>query len=111
MISPLLASLPRSATPEEVLRHPPHEAWTLARVLDALLMKMGRMACWLRHAVGRRQASLGTPVPRMPINKQDAHGIIIRKKARLASQGYSQVECNDYCETFAPVAALNLFIC
>ena len=29
-------------------------------------MKMGRTACWLSHAVGRRQASLGTPVPRTP---------------------------------------------
>ena len=66
LISPLLVSLPGSATPEEVLRHPPREAWTLARVLDALLMKMGRMTCWLSHAVGRRQASLGTPVPRTP---------------------------------------------
>ena len=48
------------------MRRPPREAWTLARVLDALLMKMGRTACWLNHAVGRRQASLGTPVPRTP---------------------------------------------
>ena len=48
------------------MRCPPREAWTLARVLDALLMKMGRTACWLSHAVGRRQASLGTPVPRTP---------------------------------------------
>ena len=31
-----------------------------------MLMKMGRTACWLGHAVGRRQASLGTPVPRTP---------------------------------------------
>ena len=29
-------------------------------------MKMGRTACWLSHTVGRRQASLGTPVPRTP---------------------------------------------
>ena len=45
---------------------PPREAWPLARVLDALLMKMGHTACWLSHAAGRRQASLGTPVPRTP---------------------------------------------
>ena len=45
---------------------PPRAAWPLARVLDALLMKMGRTACWLSHAAGRRQASLGTPVPRTP---------------------------------------------
>ena len=36
------------------------------RVLDALLMKMGRTACWLSHTAGRKQASLGTPIPRTP---------------------------------------------
>ena len=39
-------------------------------------------------------------------NKQDAHGTIIHNKARLAAQGYSQVEGIDYGETFAPVAHL-----
>ena len=63
LISLLLVSQPGEAAPEEVLCRPPREAWPLARVLDALLMKMGRTACWLSHAVGRRQASLGTPVP------------------------------------------------
>ena len=48
------------------MRRPPREVWPLAKVLDALLMKMGRPACWLSHAVGRRQASLGTPIPRPP---------------------------------------------
>ena len=41
-ISPLLGSQPSEAAPEEVLCHPPHEAWPLARVLNALSMKMGR---------------------------------------------------------------------
>ena len=35
-------------------------------VLDDLLVKMGHTACWLSHAVGRRQASLGTPDSRTP---------------------------------------------
>ena len=30
------------------------------------MMKMGCTACWLSHAAGRRQASLGSPVPRRP---------------------------------------------
>ena len=66
MISPPLVSLLSVAAPEEVLGRPPREAWPLARVLNALLMKMGHTACWLCHAVGCRQASLGTPIPRTP---------------------------------------------
>ena len=41
MISPPLASQPGEAAPEEILCRPPREAWPLARVLNALLMKMG----------------------------------------------------------------------
>src|SRR3954467_10462219 len=39
-------------------------------------------------------------------NKQDEHGTIIRNKARLVAQGYSQVEDLDFYETFAPIALL-----
>nr|XP_011459700.1 PREDICTED: uncharacterized protein LOC105350050 [Fragaria vesca subsp. vesca] len=39
-------------------------------------------------------------------NKSDEHGNVIRNKARLVAQGYSQVEGLDFDETFAPVARL-----
>jgi hypothetical protein len=39
-------------------------------------------------------------------NKQDANGIVIRNKARLVAQGFSQVKDIDFSETFAPVARL-----
>ena len=39
-------------------------------------------------------------------NKQDENGIIIRNKARLVAQGYSQVEGLDFGDTFAPVACI-----
>ena len=39
-------------------------------------------------------------------NKQDKDGIVIRNKARLVAQGFSQVEGVDFGGTFAPVARL-----
>ena len=39
-------------------------------------------------------------------NKQDEHGMVVRNKARLVGQGYSQIEGIDFGETYAPVAHL-----
>jgi hypothetical protein len=39
-------------------------------------------------------------------NKQDEYGIVIRNKVQLVAKGYSQVECLNFDETFAPVARL-----
>src|SRR3954469_23830732 len=59
-------SQPDEAAPEQAPCRPPREAWPLARVLGLVLMKMGHAGPPLSHAAGRRQASLGTPVPRTP---------------------------------------------
>ncbi|KAK1681906.1 hypothetical protein QYE76_042754 [Lolium multiflorum] len=39
-------------------------------------------------------------------NKQDEFGNVVRNKARLVAQGFSQVEGIDFGETYAPVARL-----
>nr|ABF97883.1 retrotransposon protein, putative, unclassified [Oryza sativa Japonica Group] len=39
-------------------------------------------------------------------NKQDENGLVVRNKARLVAQGFTQVEGLDFGETFAPVTRL-----
>ena len=39
-------------------------------------------------------------------NKQDQDGIVVRNKARLVAQGYTQVEGLDFGEIYVPFARL-----
>ena len=39
-------------------------------------------------------------------NKQDEDGIVVRNKARLVAQGYTQIEGIEFGETYAPFSRL-----
>ena len=54
-------SLPGEAAPEEALCRPPREAWPLARVLNALLMKMGRTGLLAQPRCGPQADKSGGP--------------------------------------------------
>nr|GEY05532.1 copia protein [Tanacetum cinerariifolium] len=78
----------------------------------------------LYKIIGDPKSSVGTRVPRPEgksviktkwifKNKKDKSSWVIRNKERLVAVGYSQQECIDYDETFAPVArieAIRLFL-
>ncbi|GJT79937.1 putative ribonuclease H-like domain-containing protein [Tanacetum coccineum] len=77
---------------EELLQFKLHEVWTLVDLLNG------------KRAIGTKWGFR---------NKNDERGIVIRNKARLVAQGYTQEEGIDYDEVFAPVArieAIRLFL-
>ncbi|GJR19615.1 putative ribonuclease H-like domain-containing protein [Tanacetum coccineum] len=80
------------AMQEELLQFKLHEVWTLVDLLNG------------KRAIGTKWGFR---------NKKDERGIVIRNKARLVAQGYTQEEGIDYDEVFAPVArieAIRLFL-
>ncbi|GKB15180.1 putative ribonuclease H-like domain-containing protein [Tanacetum coccineum] len=83
---------PIEAMQEELLQFKLQEVWTLVDLPNG------------KRAIGTKWVFR---------NKKDERGIVIRNKARLVAQGYTQEEGIDYDEVFAPVArieAIRLFL-
>ncbi|GJZ29435.1 putative ribonuclease H-like domain-containing protein [Tanacetum coccineum] len=84
-------------------------SWIEARqdeLLHFILQKVWRLVDLPKgkHAIGTKWVYR---------NKKDKRGIVVRNKARLVAQGYTQEEGIDYDEVFAPVArieAIRLFL-
>ncbi|KAI3732632.1 hypothetical protein L1987_63839 [Smallanthus sonchifolius] len=79
-----------------------HSSWIEAMKEELLQFK--RQEVWKLVDLPPGQSAIGTRwVFR---NKQYERGIVVKNKARLVAQGYTQEEGIDYDEVFAPVARL-----
>ncbi|KAI3683649.1 hypothetical protein L1987_84161 [Smallanthus sonchifolius] len=79
-----------------------HNSWIEA--MQEELLQFKRQDIWKLVDFSTGQTAIGTRWVFM--NKQDERGIVVKNKAKLVAQGYTQVEGIDYDEVFAPVARL-----
>nr|GFC28381.1 putative ribonuclease H-like domain-containing protein [Tanacetum cinerariifolium] len=84
-------------------------SWIKAMQEELLQFKMQKV--WILVDLTQEKRAIGTKW--VYKNKKDERGIVVRNKARLVAQGYTQEEGIDYEEVFAPVArieAIRLFL-
>ncbi|GJU39770.1 putative ribonuclease H-like domain-containing protein [Tanacetum coccineum] len=95
--------------PKKVIQALTDPSWIEAMQDELLQFKLQKVWTLVDLPYGKR--AIGTKwVYR---NKKDDRGIVVRNKARLVAQGYTQEEGIDYDEVFAPVArieAIRLFL-
>ncbi|GJT75077.1 putative ribonuclease H-like domain-containing protein [Tanacetum coccineum] len=95
--------------PEKVIHALKDLSWIEAMQEELLQFKLEKV--WTLVDLPNRKRAIGSKwVFR---NKKDEKEIVIRNKARLIAQGYTQEEWIDYDEVFAPVArieAIRLFL-
>ncbi|GJT86343.1 putative ribonuclease H-like domain-containing protein [Tanacetum coccineum] len=95
--------------PKKVVQALKDSSWIEAMQEELLQFKLQEV--WTLVDLPNRKRAIGTKwVFR---NKKDERGIVVRNKARLVAQGYTQEEGVDYDEVFAPVAkieAIKLFL-
>ncbi|GKA03786.1 putative ribonuclease H-like domain-containing protein [Tanacetum coccineum] len=95
--------------PKKVIQALKDPSWIEAMQDELLQFKLQKV--WTLVDLPNGKRAIGTKwVYR---NKKDERGIVIKNKARLVAQGYTQEEGIDYNEVFAPVArieAIRLFL-
>ncbi|GJV19615.1 putative ribonuclease H-like domain-containing protein [Tanacetum coccineum] len=95
--------------PKKVIQALEDPSWVEAMQNELLQFKL--LEVWTLVDLPRDKWAIGTKwVFR---NKKDERGIVVKNKARLVAQGYTQEEGIDYEEVFAPVArieAIRLFL-
>ncbi|GJV38192.1 ribonuclease H-like domain-containing protein [Tanacetum coccineum] len=95
--------------PKKVIQALDDPSWIEAMQEELLQFKLQKV--WTLVDLPNGKRAIGTKwVFR---NKKDERGIVVRNKARLVAQGYTQEEGIDYDEVFAPVArieAIRLFL-
>ncbi|GJS37357.1 putative ribonuclease H-like domain-containing protein [Tanacetum coccineum] len=95
--------------PKKVIQALKDPSWIEAMQEELLQFKLQQV--WTLVDLPHGKRAIGTKWVYM--NKKDERGIMIRNKARLVAQGYTQEEGIDYDEVFAPVArieAIRLFL-
>ncbi|GJZ34263.1 putative ribonuclease H-like domain-containing protein [Tanacetum coccineum] len=102
-------NLKEQEDPKKVMHALKDPSWIEAMQDELLQFKLQKV--WTLVDLPNGKRAIGTKwVYR---NKKDERGIVIKNKARLVAQGYTQEEGIDYDEVFAPVArieAIRLFL-
>ncbi|GJR32949.1 putative ribonuclease H-like domain-containing protein [Tanacetum coccineum] len=95
--------------PKKVIQALKDPSWIEAMQEELLQFKLQQVWTLVELPNGKRAISTKWVYR----NKKDERGIVIKNKARLVAQGYTQEEGIDYDEVFAPVArieAIRLFL-
>ncbi|GKC98793.1 putative ribonuclease H-like domain-containing protein [Tanacetum coccineum] len=102
-------SVTNHVEPKKVIQALTDLSWIEAMQDELLQFKLQQVWTLVDLPYGKR--AIGTKW--IYRNKKDKRGIVVRNKARLVAQGYTQEEGIDYDEVFAPVArieAIRLFL-
>ncbi|GJT31181.1 putative ribonuclease H-like domain-containing protein [Tanacetum coccineum] len=95
--------------PKKIIQALKDPSWIEAMQDELLQLKLQKV--WTLVDLPNGKRAIGTKW--VYKNKKDERGIVIKNKARLITQGYTQEEGIDYDEVFAPVArieAIRLFL-